>query len=48
MSLRVCITNKKGLRMADLYMDWTSFGVGFTFGIICVWFVCDLVFPLKK
>lgn len=35
--------------MADIYIDWNSFGVGFVVGSVCVWFVCDLIFPsLRK
>jgi hypothetical protein len=34
--------------MADLYIDWNSFGVGLVVGSVCVWLVCDLVFPVRK
>jgi hypothetical protein len=34
--------------MADIYLDWNSFGAGLVVGFICVWYVSDLVFPLKK
>jgi hypothetical protein len=34
--------------MADIYIDWNSFGVGLVIGLGCAWFVCDLVFPLRK
>jgi hypothetical protein len=34
--------------MADMFIDWNSFGVGLVFGIVCVWFVSDLVFPIRK
>lgn len=34
--------------MADIYIDWNSFGGGLVFGLVCAWFVCDLVFPVKK
>ena len=34
--------------MADIYIDWYSFGGGLAFGFMCVWFVSDLVFPVKK
>ena len=34
--------------MADLYLDWNSFGVGLVVGLIGAWFVSDLVFPIKK
>ena len=34
--------------MADIYLDWNSFGGGFIAGLVCAWFVCDLVFPTVK
>ena len=34
--------------MADIYLDWNSFGVGFIIGSVCVYLVCDLVLPLRK
>ena len=34
--------------MADIYIDWNSFGVGLAVGFVCVWFVSDLVFPIRK
>lgn len=34
--------------MADLLIDWNSFGVGLVIGLICAWFVSDIVFPIKK
>ena len=34
--------------MADIYLDWNSFSVGLVVGFICVWFVSDLVFPIRK
>ena len=34
--------------MADIYVDWNSFGVGLVVGLLGAWFVCDLVFPIKK
>ena len=32
--------------MADL--NWVQIGVGFTIGVIASYFVCDLVYPIKK
>lgn len=34
--------------MVDLNIDWMWMGVGFVIGISCSWFVCDLVFPIRK
>jgi hypothetical protein len=34
--------------MADLYIDWGSFCVGFVIGSICVYYVADLVFPIRN
>lgn len=34
--------------MADLFIDWNSFGGGFVVGLIGAWFVCDLVFPTLR
>lgn len=34
--------------MADLFIDWNSFGVGFFVGVVGAWFVCDLVFPINR
>lgn len=34
--------------MADIYIDWNSFGVGLVVGLVSAWFVCDLVFPTIK
>lgn len=31
-----------------LDVDWTWTGVGFIVGIVCSWFVSDLVFPVKR
>jgi hypothetical protein len=32
--------------MVDI--NWVQIGVGFIAGITCSWFVCDLVFPIRK
>jgi hypothetical protein len=32
--------------MADL--NWVQIGVGFLCGVIASYFVCDLVFPIRK
>jgi len=32
--------------MADL--NWVYIGVGFVIGVFASYFVCDLVFPIKK
>lgn len=32
--------------MADL--NWVQIGVGFAIGVIASYFVCDLVYPIKK
>jgi hypothetical protein len=34
--------------MFDINIDWMWMGVGFIVGIVCSWFVCDLVFPVSK
>jgi hypothetical protein len=34
--------------MADIYLDWNSFGAGLVVGLVGAWFVCDLVFPTIK
>ena len=30
-----------------IHIDWITFGVGCVVGVICSWFVSDLVFPIK-
>jgi hypothetical protein len=32
--------------MVDI--NWVQIGVGFVIGIICSWYVCDLVFPIGE
>lgn len=32
--------------MADL--NWVQIGVGFVIGVFASYFVCDLVYPIKK
>jgi hypothetical protein len=31
--------------MVDI--NWVQIGVGFVVGVVCSWFVCDLVFPIE-
>jgi hypothetical protein len=32
--------------MVDI--NWVQIGVGFVIGVMCSYFVCDLVFPVKE
>jgi Ca2+/Na+ antiporter len=31
-----------------VYINWVYISVGFTIGVFASYFVCDLVFPIKK
>jgi hypothetical protein len=32
----------------NITIEWVWMGVGFIVGIICSWFVSDLVYPIKR
>lgn len=34
--------------MTGIQIDWMWMGAGFIIGIICAWFVSDLVFPVRN
>ena len=33
--------------MVDTNIVWIWMGVGFVVGVVCSWFVADLIFPIK-